>query len=128
MKGETAAYLERARAILAEARAVAEIGVSRVAGREAYLAAFHAAEAYIFERSGKTSKTHRGVRALFNELARDDAGIPPECAEFLSDGFDLKSVADYGTGLITPTISPDDAAEALEKAERMIRTIAECLA
>jgi uncharacterized protein (UPF0332 family) len=99
-----------------------------MAGREAYLAAFHAAEAYIFELSGKTPKTHRGVRTLFNELARDDARIPHECAEFLSDGYDLKTVADYGIGLATPTIYPDDAAEALEKAERMIGAITTRLA
>ena len=31
------------------------------AGRNAYLAAFHAARALIFERTGKVAKTHRGV-------------------------------------------------------------------
>ena len=99
-----------------------------MAGREAYLAAFHAAEAYIFERSGRTAKTHRGVRTLFNELARDDPRVPHECAEFLSDGFDLKSAADYGSGPHTDAISEDDATEALEKADRMIRVITERLA
>ncbi|HEX3522373.1 MAG TPA: hypothetical protein VHT52_09830 [Stellaceae bacterium] len=35
------------------------------AGRNAYLAAFHAAQALIAERTGKEAKTHKGVHAQF---------------------------------------------------------------
>jgi hypothetical protein len=43
---------------------------SRLAAREAYFAAFHAAEAYIFEHTGKVASTPRGVRSEFARLAR----------------------------------------------------------
>lgn len=47
MKGETADYLEKARATLADARQIAALPLPHVAAREAYLAVFHAAQAYI---------------------------------------------------------------------------------
>jgi uncharacterized protein (UPF0332 family) len=42
------------------------------AGRAAYLASFHAAQAVIFERTGKVVKTHRGVQSEFLRLTKDD--------------------------------------------------------
>jgi uncharacterized protein (UPF0332 family) len=98
MKPEAADYLRKARESLAEARTIAAASVPRVAAREAYLAAFHAAEAYIFERESKTVKTHRGLRTQFSLLAKDDPQIPREFVRFLADGYELKSVADYGVG------------------------------
>jgi uncharacterized protein (UPF0332 family) len=62
---EAERYLEKARQALNEARAIAGIELAEAAGRAAYLAAFHAAQALIFERSGKVPKTHRGVHAQF---------------------------------------------------------------
>ena len=56
MKPEAERYLEKARQALNEARAVAGIELSEAAGRAAYLAAFHAAPALIFERGGKVPK------------------------------------------------------------------------
>ena len=37
------------------------IGLADAAGRTAYLAGFHAAQALIFERTGRAVKTHRGA-------------------------------------------------------------------
>jgi uncharacterized protein (UPF0332 family) len=51
MSGLADAYLDKARQSLNEARAVAEIGFSAAAGRAAYLAAFHAAQAFILVRA-----------------------------------------------------------------------------
>jgi uncharacterized protein (UPF0332 family) len=62
MKAETADYLAKARATLADAQQIAALPSPHVAGREAYYAAFHAAEAYIFERTGKVAATHKGLR------------------------------------------------------------------
>jgi uncharacterized protein (UPF0332 family) len=56
LKLETERYLDKARQTLNEARAVIEIDLSEAAGRAAYLAAFHAAQALIFERIGKMPK------------------------------------------------------------------------
>jgi uncharacterized protein (UPF0332 family) len=59
---EAAAYLERGGEVLNDPRQIVAIGLAKVAARSAYYAAFHAAEAYIFEKSGRIAKTHKGVR------------------------------------------------------------------
>lgn len=46
MKAETADYLTKARTTLADAQTIAALPLPHVAAREAYLAVFHAAEAY----------------------------------------------------------------------------------
>jgi hypothetical protein len=42
------------------------------AGRAAYLAGYHAAQAFIFESVGKVFKTHKGVQTEFLRLTKDD--------------------------------------------------------
>jgi len=90
-------FLEKARQCLADAVAYQPL-VPRIAGREAYLAAFHAAEALLYERTGKVAKTHRGLRAQFAQITRDEPLIDQSVAEFLGRAYELKSLADYGTG------------------------------
>ena len=51
------------------------IGLADEAGRAAYLVAFHAAQALIFERTGGTPKTHQGVRWQFGALARTESHV-----------------------------------------------------
>jgi uncharacterized protein (UPF0332 family) len=65
------------------------------AGRMAYLAGFHAAQALIFERTGRTPKPHRGFRSQFGSLAITEAWITPSLRRFLTRGYDIKSLADY---------------------------------
>lgn len=67
---EAAAFLAKARQSLTEARIVADNSLSEAAGRAAYLVAYHAAQALIFARTGKASKSHNGVRSEFARLAR----------------------------------------------------------
>jgi uncharacterized protein (UPF0332 family) len=55
VKPETADYLDKAQHCLAGAKTIAAAGLPDVAAREAYLAAYHAAEAYIFECTGKAA-------------------------------------------------------------------------
>jgi uncharacterized protein (UPF0332 family) len=90
VKPETADYSEKARHCLAGAGTIAEAGLPDVAAREAYLAAYHAAEAYIFERTDKAAKTHRGVRGQFGRLARQEAGIKREFLTFLAEGYEIQ--------------------------------------
>lgn len=52
--GEACQFLVKACGMLVE-------GCSDEAGRAAYLAGFHAAQALIVERNGKTPETHSGV-------------------------------------------------------------------
>ena len=98
MKPEAAQYLDKARQALKEAHAVAGIELAEAAGRAAYLAAFHAAQALIFERNAKVPKTHRGVHAQFSRLAKDTPELGVELARFLSQAYDFKAVADYEIG------------------------------
>jgi uncharacterized protein (UPF0332 family) len=86
VKAETADYLDKSRHCVAGAKTIAAAGLPDVAAREAYLAAYHAAEAYIFERTNKAAKTHRGVRSQFNRLAQREPGIEREFLTFLVGG------------------------------------------
>lgn len=62
MKDESAAFLHQADVMLARADTMLSVGLNADAAREAYLACFHCAQAYIFERTGKVSKSHHGVQ------------------------------------------------------------------
>jgi hypothetical protein len=48
------------------------VRLNKDAGRAAYLAGFHAAQAFIFESVGKMFKTHKGVQTEFLRLTKDD--------------------------------------------------------
>jgi hypothetical protein len=78
LRPETADYLDKARTCLADAQRIAALPLPRFAAREAYYAAFHAAEAYIFEHTGKAATTHRGVHSEFARLARREPRIDRE--------------------------------------------------
>jgi uncharacterized protein (UPF0332 family) len=119
-------YLGKARNALKEARAVAKIELSEAAGRAAYHCAFHAASAYIFDRTGKIAKTHRGVRSEFSRLAKDDPLIEPELSAFLARAYELKSVADYGVGSEVG-VTMAEAADAITNAEHFLDRVASVL-
>jgi uncharacterized protein (UPF0332 family) len=68
------------------------------AGRSAYLAGFHAAQALISERTSRSVKTHRGVNAELHRLTKDDPRLDIELRAFLGRAYNLKAVADYETG------------------------------
>ncbi len=60
MTPEAALFLDKARQSLAIADYMVEEWPAE-AGRSAYLAAFHAAQGLIAERTGRAAKTHKGV-------------------------------------------------------------------
>ncbi len=80
------------------------------AGRAAYLAGYHAAQALISERTGKIAKTHEGVNSQFNLLTKGDGRVDAELRRFLSQAYNLKAVADYEAG--PGSVVPRDRAEA----------------
>jgi uncharacterized protein (UPF0332 family) len=122
---EAARFLDKARLCLADATLYQPI-VPRIAGREAYLAACRAAEALIFERIGKIAKTHRGLRSQFSQFARDEPSIDQTISEFLGRAFELKSLADHGTGT-EAEIFAATATAAVATASRFVDRIAAML-
>ena len=126
MKPEAGQYLAKARLSLAHARAILAIELGEEAGRAAYLAAFHAVQALIFERTNRVAKTHRGVHGQFLKLIADEPRIDVSLRRFLSEGYKLKAIADYETG--PDAVVPLELAEAaIEKAGSLIEIVAEFL-
>ena len=123
MTPEAAEALATARQHLSDAKAIGGLRIAHVAAREAYLAAFHAAEAFIHERTGRTVKTHSGLRTVFSRLAKDEPRLDPAFTQFLANAYDLKSLADYADKP-AQRISPEDAAMTIETAEQFIAAIA----
>ena len=58
MKEQTSAYLEKSRDLLGSADTMMGAGLTDDAGRTAYLAGLHAAQAFIFETTGRVVKRH----------------------------------------------------------------------
>lgn len=96
------------------------------AGRAAYLAGFHAAQAYIFEHMGKSPKTHNGVQTEFLRLTKDDPRLPPDLRGFLSKAYNLKALADYETGPGSE-IPHEHAEEAIEMGKAFVALIAKMI-
>ncbi|AWJ90576.1 HEPN domain-containing protein [Azospirillum baldaniorum] len=126
MSPEAAGYLDKARQCLGYARINLTVDLGNDAGRNAYLAAFHAAQSLIFERTGKVAKTHQGVHAEFTRLTKDDPRLPTEVRRFLAQAYNLKAVADYELG--PDSILPlERAAKALADAEAFVDGITSLL-
>ena len=127
MRPETAEHLEKARQCVARARTIFAAGVPDVAAREAYLAAFHAAQALIAERTGRNARTHKGVHVQFARLTRNELQIDQELRQFLPRAYDMKSIADYG---VEPDagVSFEQAEAAIETAARFVNALTALLA
>jgi uncharacterized protein (UPF0332 family) len=123
MKPETEHYLAKADQCLENA---ARTTITNDAGRSAYLAAFHAAQALIFECTGKVAKTHHGVHAEFSRLTMGKPELDGLYV-FLSNAYNLKAVADYETGPDS-NILPERAAAAIVEAGKFIAAIGRHLA
>ncbi len=122
MKSEAAAYLGKARQFLAKARGMLAQGWPDEAGRAAYRAGFHAAQAFIFERNGKTPKTHSGVQTEFARRLKDNTEFPLVLRRFLGRTYTLKEIADYETGPAA-TVSVVVAETALEAASAFVDAV-----
>jgi hypothetical protein len=62
VKPESAAFLEKSREFLIKAQGMLDNQWPDEAGRAAYLAGLHAAQALIFEASGEVTKSHKRVQ------------------------------------------------------------------
>jgi len=128
VKPETADYLGKARQCLDESKQIdALMPLHHIVAREAYFAAYHAAAAYVFECTGKTAKTHRGLRSEFARLSHNEPRISREYLTFLATAYEYKSIADYSVASTSSSITAEDATSAIETAERFIDCIAALL-
>ena len=127
MKPETANFLAAADRDLADGRGNLGINIPHQAARLAYYAQFHAAQALIFERTGRISKSHKGVNKELHGLVKADPTFPSGFAAKLSKAYDYKEIADYDTGTATP-ITPTRAGTALADAEHFTAVIRQALA
>ena len=109
MRSETRESLAKARECLAAAKTILGVSLSGVAAKEGYLAAYHAAHAFVIERTGKPVKTHRGLRIAYARAARDEPKLDP----------------DFGP---TVEITIADAQAVIGNAEQFIDAVARTLA
>jgi uncharacterized protein (UPF0332 family) len=89
------------------------------AGREAYLAGLHAAQALIVELTGEVMKRHRGVQRELARLTKDKPDFDQELRAFLGGTYNLKAIADYEIGP-DAKVSPEMASNAIETARRFL--------
>jgi uncharacterized protein (UPF0332 family) len=95
---ETALHLGKAEKLFAIAERLLLQGFCNDAARDANLAAYHAAQAYIVEHAGRAAKTHSGVHSQFAQLALHEPRIGEGMSGFLARAYRLKAVADYEFG------------------------------
>ncbi|HEX3883912.1 MAG TPA: HEPN domain-containing protein [Stellaceae bacterium] len=121
MNPEVGEHLDKAKDCLKRARVILDAGIGEDAGRNAYLAAFHAAQAFIIARRGRVARTHRGVHVLFHELTASDPALG-DLAAFLSRAYELKATADYEVGA-DADVPLDEASAAIASAEQFVARI-----
>lgn len=68
MKEQTSAYLEKSRDLLGRADTMMGAGSTDDAGRAAYPAGLHAAQAFVIETTGRVFERHSGVQREFSRL------------------------------------------------------------
>jgi uncharacterized protein (UPF0332 family) len=84
VKPEAAAFLDKAREFLEKADDMLADDWPDEAGRAAYLAGLHGAQALIVERTGKVIKRHRGVQRELGRLTKDELRFDPDFRPFLA--------------------------------------------
>ncbi len=126
MTPQAAQFLDKARELLAQAEIMLKVRLTEACGRNAYLAGFHAAQAFIFEHDSKVHKTHSGVRSEFSRLTKDDVRFDADMRSYLARTYNLKAVADYETGPGS-RVTPERAAQALEEGKLFVARIGDML-
>ena len=122
MKPEAEQFMAKARNCLAAASAMADARLAEAAGRTAYFAGFHAAQALLFERENRVVKTHNGVHTEWQRLTRDDSEVDKDLRGFLSRSFRFKVTADYGLDPLD-RVTAVQASEAIAMAERFVALV-----
>lgn len=120
MTPEAERHLQRARLDLAVAHSNLQQEWWHVAAREAYLAAFHAAQAVVFEIDGRRPKTHAGLQSRFSAISREEEGLGVKLPAFLSSSYLQKQTADYET---LPDLTEAEAGSVLTGAAAFVDVV-----
>jgi uncharacterized protein (UPF0332 family) len=120
---EAAEYLGKARELLDEATTALGVNLNNAAGRAAYLAGFHAAQAFLSTQSERVPKTHSGLRSEFARRVKDEPRITELQRAFLGRAYSFKAIADYETGPASH-VSHEQAAKAIEEARGFVAAVA----
>jgi uncharacterized protein (UPF0332 family) len=120
LKPQSAAFLEKSREFLAKAQDLLD---AHHWPDEAGLAGLHAAQALIFESTGKAIKRHSGVQREFARLVKDDPRFDMDLRAFLPRAYNLKAIAGYETGAGSQ-VSAERAREAIQTAWRFVECVA----
>ncbi len=124
MKPESAAFLRKALEFLKKAGGMLDEWPDE-AGRAAYLASLHGAQALIVERTGKLINRHRGVQRELARLTKDEPRFDIGLRAFLGRAYNLKAIADYETG--EARVTTEQALEAIQTATRLVETVTSLL-
>ncbi len=98
------------------------VGLIEAGGRTAYLAGFHAAQAVIFEMTGRVFKRHATMQGEFGRLVKDDPRFDMALRAFLPRTYNLKAIADYETGSRSH-VSAESAGDAIQTARRFVACV-----
>jgi uncharacterized protein (UPF0332 family) len=123
VKPETALFLEKSHELLERADTMMGVGLTDDAGRAAYLAGLHAAQAFIFETTGRVFKKHSGVQREFSRQVKDDPRVDTSLRTFLFRTYQLKAIADYLTGPGSH-VSAETARDAIRTARQLVECVA----
>ena len=126
MNPEASLFMDKAHVCLSKAEGMLDRWPDE-AGRAAYLAGLHAAQAFIIEKTGQFVKSHRGVQRELGRLTKDDASFDLDLRAFLGTTYNLKAIADYEAGPGSD-VSPERAADAIMEARRFVRRMADMIA
>ncbi len=80
MTPESGLFLAKARRLLAEAQGMFDIHYNEAAGRTAYLAGFHAAQALISDKTGRAVKRMAGSGRNFTGSSEPTRVLMTHCA------------------------------------------------
>jgi uncharacterized protein (UPF0332 family) len=122
VKEQTSAYLEKSRDLLGRADTMMGAGLTDDAGRMAHLVGLDAAQAFIFETTGRVFKTHSGVQREFSRVVKTIRALTPACGCSFSRTYQLKAIADYLTGPGS-TVTVEQAQEAIQQARRFVASV-----
>ena len=106
MKPAAIDFFDKAQRLLADASVMLKAGLFEAAGRNAYLAACHAARGLLFEDNNEVTNRHQRLWGDLTNALRKRGVADPALTAFLPNTYSLKRVADYVKRLLEIAQAP----------------------